>query len=105
MRKALAIVCYNRPDYFELFLSSVTSQMVNGRPLHETYDIYVFQDGLWAGEPAANKLAHEAVAQFINRLPVNIKIFQQKENLGVALHFDFIEKLLFVQEHYDFVTF
>ncbi|SFI17827.1 Glycosyl transferase family 2 [Collimonas sp. OK307] len=105
MKKALAIICYNRPDYFELFWLSVTSQVINDRPLHETYDIYLFQDGLWEGEPVINKDNHQRVTQLVSRLPENVKIFHQKENLGVALHFDFIEKHLFQQAGYDFVAF
>jgi len=71
----------------------------------EIYDIYIFQDGLWEGESESNRVGHEQIGRLLQRMPPEITVVRQKENLAVALHFDFIERLLFVEKSYDFVVF
>ncbi|WP_155740784.1 hypothetical protein [Burkholderia territorii] len=104
MKKALAIVVYNRFKYFEMVLPSILIQKINGMPVSEFYDIYVFQDGLWEGESSIGRAEHEKIAIML-RLQTNLEFIQQPKNLGVALHFDFIERTLFLEREYDFVVF
>lgn len=105
MKKALAIIAYARSDYFETVFPSILNQIVEGKSVSEVYDIYVFQDGLWNDETEKNRHGHREIRDFIKNLRPKIKVFIQHENLGVALHFDFVERLLFVEKEYDFVVF
>lgn len=105
LRKALAIITYTRFDYFELVLPSILNQTIHNRSVSDLYDIYIFQDGLWGGEPELNRVGHEKISLALEKLHPGIQIIKQKENLAVALHFDFIERLLFLEKAYDFVVF
>lgn len=105
MKKALAIMTYTRRDYFSLVYASILAQKINGKPITEEYDIYVFQDGIWDKDQLPNKLEHGKMRQWIQQLPAHIQTYTQTKNLGVALHFDFIERLLFLEKKYDFVAF
>lgn len=105
MKKALAIITYARFDYFELVLSSILYQTINNSPLSEFYDIYVFHDGLYNDDSELNRVGHEKITEILDKLPAEIQVVRQTENLAVALHFDFIERFLFVEKTYDFVVF
>lgn len=105
MRKAIALITYTRFEYLQPVWASIRNQTIAGRPLVETYDVYVFQDGLWAGEPDAGRAGHDDVRDLLDRLPSWITVSTQAANLGIALHYDFVEKLLFVRNGYDFVVF
>lgn len=105
MRKALAVLSYNRDRYFELVLPSILHQRIAGRSVSDLYDIYFFQDGLWENEPEHAATGHRVVANTLRTLTEKYPVFQQEKNLGVALHFDFVERLLFEQKGYDFVAF
>jgi len=105
MNKALAIITYSRFSYLELVLPSILNQKVHGKSIYEVYDLYVFQDGLWAGETEENQIGHKKIAKYLDRLPDNISVIRQAENIGVALHFDFIERLFFKEKKYDFGVF
>jgi hypothetical protein len=105
MNKALAIITYARSDYFELVLHSILNQTIKNRSVSDFYDIYIFQDGLYEGESAVNIAGHERISCLLEKIPKSIAVFKQRVNLGVALHFDFIERLLFVDKGYDFVVF
>jgi len=104
MRKALALIAYARPEYLQSVWVSIQNQLIAGSPLSETYDIYVFHDGLWDGESAAGRTGHGQVAEWLGQLPSGIMVRRQAENLGIALHYDLIEKTLFVENGYDFVV-
>ncbi|TDK61956.1 glycosyltransferase family protein [Sapientia aquatica] len=105
MKKALALLCFNRPTYFQLCWPSIICQQIKGKPIQECYDIFVFQDGLGDENKETNRTPHGSVCELIGRLPSDIKILAQATNLGIAMHFDFVEKFLFVEHDYDFVTF
>lgn len=105
MKKALVILTYCRFEYFELVLSSIKEQHIFEHPAHEKYDIYVFQDGLWEGESAANRDGHAKISKLLDRLPRSIGVLKQAQNLGIAFHFDFVERFVFVEKEYDFVVF
>ncbi len=96
MKKAIAIITYARSDYLQLVLPSILAQRIRGRPVADEYDIYAFQDGLWEEESPENRAGHAKISALLDSLPDSIAVFKQSANLGVALHFDFFEKLLFV---------
>jgi hypothetical protein len=105
MKMALAVITYDRAHYLSLVLPSILAQTIDGRPIQEDFDIHVFQDGFCHDDSRSNADGHRQVSEIMFGLPAYIEKFQQPENLGVALHFDFIEKLLFREKNYDFVLF
>ncbi|WP_156429792.1 hypothetical protein [Burkholderia sp. FL-7-2-10-S1-D7] len=105
MKKAIAVMTYARFDYFELTYYSIVNQIVNGRRVHDEYDIYIFQDGLWGEESFENKAGHRKISDFLDRIESSINVVRQSENLGVAFHFDFVERFLFNEKCYDYVVF
>jgi SEC-C motif len=105
MKKALALIAYTRLEYLQLVWASIHEQTIAGRPLSEFYDIHVFQDGLWAGDSYEVRIAHEEVRKWMDELPSGVTVHRQSANLGIALHYDFIEKLLFVERGYEYVVF
>ena len=105
MKMALAVITYDRAHYLSLVLPSILAQTIDGRPVHEDFDIYVFQDGFCHEDSRSDAAGHRQVNEIMRRLPRHIETLQQPENLGVALHFDFIEKFLFREKGYDFVLF
>ena len=105
MRKALAVIAYTRSEYFEPVLNSILSQTIDGRPVSETYDIFLFQDGLWEQEGEASRMGHARIAEVMAEQGPAIQVIHQPTNLSVAQHFDFIERKLFVEHRYDVVVF
>jgi hypothetical protein len=105
VKKALALLAYNRLEYLEPVWASIASQTIAGRPLPDTYDVFVFQDGPWTGERDTGRAGHEDVRAWLDRLPSWATVTRQAGNLGIAYHYDFIEKRLFVETDYDFVVF
>lgn len=105
MRKAIAIVAYDRSQYFETVVPSILNQMVAGRPVHETYEIFIFQDGFCEGDPKSDAVGHAKLTAAARAFVPEENLFIQEDNLGVALHFDFIERELFVRRSFDFVLF
>jgi tetratricopeptide (TPR) repeat protein len=105
MKKALAIITYAREHYLALVLPSILAQRIGDKLVSEVYDVYIFQDGWWVGETSENRRGHAAISTMLEAHSQNDRVFRQNTNLGVALHFDFIEKLLFVENAYEFVAF
>ena len=105
MKMALAVLTYDRAHYLSFVVPSILAQSVGGRPLSESFDLFVFQDGFCSDDQRSNHAGHREVSEIIRHLPSQVERFQQAENLGVALHFDFVEKLLFRERGYDFVVF
>ena len=104
-RRALALVCYYQYAYFSVVLESILQQTINGKPFSEYYDLYIFQDGLQDRHLTANQSDHASVTQ-LARVSVDDKhFFLQQSNLGIAKHFDFIERYLFESQNYPFVVF
>ena len=66
MRKALALICYNRLDYLQQVLPSIQKQTCGGRPLSDAFDLYLFQDGLRDGETSSGQDAHREVRDYID---------------------------------------
>jgi hypothetical protein len=105
MKKALAVICYAREWYFDLVLTSIGNQRIFGKPVMELYDIHLFQDGIWSAESEANVMGHARIGRTLEKLSSEYRVHRHKENLGVALHFDLIERTLFEKEGHDFVVF
>ncbi|KEO92213.1 hypothetical protein EH31_05980 [Erythrobacter longus] len=105
MRKAIAIVAYDRSQYFETVVPSILKQNVDGKPVGDAYEIFIFQDGFCKGDPKSDLVGHAKLTQAARRFVPEENLFIQEENLGVALHFDFIERELFVRRSFDFVLF
>jgi len=105
MKMALAVVTYDRAHYLSLVLPSILAQTIDGQPVWDHFDIHVFQDGFCHDDSRSNADGHRQVSEIMRGLPAHIETLQQPENLGVALHFDFIEKRLFREKGYDFILF
>jgi predicted O-methyltransferase YrrM len=105
VKKALAILTYARPCYLELVLPSILQQQIFGRPVDKIYDIHLFQDGLWREETEENIRGHKCTTRIVESLAARYPVTIQPSNLGVAFHFDFVERLLFLEKSYDFVAF
>jgi hypothetical protein len=103
-KRAIALICYDRKDYFERVLDSISRQSIGGASIFDQYDFYIFQDGV-SDFADANQEGHSAISG-IARNHQNIKqFFLQEKNLGVAKHFAFVEECLFNDLQYDFVVF
>lgn len=105
MKKAIAIVAYDRPAYLERVLVSILSQKIDGRAVTEIYDVHGFQDGLWQGADEKSQEGHRRVTELLREALPADRVVVQSENLAVALHFDFIERRLYEGQDYGFVTF
>lgn len=105
MKRALAVLCYGRAHYFELVLPTIINQKIFGKPVSEVYDIHIFQDGLWENEKAETIAGHNFIRKLLENLCNKFTIICHRSNLGVALLFDFAERLLFLEKDYDFVVF
>jgi GT2 family glycosyltransferase len=101
----IAILAFNRPDYLDQTLRSLAEQAeesLAGREIH------LFQDGMFnefsgrtygVEEVALNNLA------LFGRLFPSGHIHRQERNLGIALHFDFIERYLFESRSFEAAIF
>jgi hypothetical protein len=101
----IAILAFNRPDYLDQTLRSLAAQAeesLAGREIH------LFQDGMFnefsgrsygVEEMALNNLA------LFGRLFPSGHVHRQERNLGIALHFDFIERYLFESRSFEAAIF
>lgn len=105
MKKAIAVIAYDRFDYFSLILPSILAQTIGDQAIGEIYDIFYFQDGLCQGDARSDASGHKHISAMIGKHATEGQSFIQQDNLGVAFHFDFIEKKLFRDLGYDFVLF
>lgn len=105
MKLAIAIITYVRDRYFELTLTSLINQKINGKSVEDYFDLFIFQDGLSGNASDADRRAHEKIAEIAAHAGSQVTFIPQGENLGIALHFDFIERFLFLEKKYDFAGF
>lgn len=99
------MITYCRFDYFEQVYNSIVAQTIKGQPYAEHFDFYIFQDGLLDNATSEQRQGHQAIASFCaQHLDLNHYIAQPK-NLGVALHFDCVERTLFEQQDRPWVAF
>ena len=105
MKKAIALISYCRDEYFQLVYPTLIQQKIFGKVVSDSYDIYIFQDGITedAGPDVARE--HRRLQNRIKRLHRSDRVHIQEKNLGVARHFDYLEQLLFVEKGYDYVVF
>ena len=104
-KPAIALITYCRGDYFEKVLNSILAQQINNRPFSDFFDLYIFQDGLVENAPQADTQGHRVIAQLcLQKLDSNHVITQTK-NLGVALHFDLVERFLFEEQDLPWAAF
>lgn len=101
MNIAIAILSFDRPDYLKQILDSLKLNDLSN------CDIYFFQDSF---KTISNELvADEDDVVLATRCFMDSKlggeIIIQPYNLAPALHFDFIEKLLFRDKKYERVIF
>lgn len=104
-KPAIALITYARSDYFEEVLNSILNQKINGKIFSDYFDLYIFQDGLLKDDTPYNIKGHETIkAICANQVPKS-NFITQKENLCVALHFDFIERLFFEEQDREWAAF
>lgn len=101
-KDAIAIITYSRAQYFELVFSSILNQRINGVRISDLYDIYVFHDGLANDGGADTAKSHAAIARLVEAKSNAVTYVGQSKNLGIALHFDYIERFLFEQKGYGY---
>ncbi|KAI3590487.1 hypothetical protein D9X30_3972 [Cupriavidus sp. U2] len=104
-KDAVAIVTYSRDRYFELVFSSIVNQRINGTCIFDLYDVYVFQDGLSGNADSDTSRAHSAIAKLVTEKKDSLDYIAQPRNLGIAMHFDFIERFLFEERGHDYAFF
>ena len=103
LKKAIAILAYNNFDYFAQVFDSVLSQTINGAPFNQSYDLYIYQDGLQ--ERHLHSLdQYEKIAQYAISKIGEEKFIRQPINLGTAMQFDFAERSLFIDHQYEFAV-
>jgi hypothetical protein len=105
MRKAIALISYCRDEYFQLVYPTLIYQKIFGKNVSECYDIYIFQDGLAEDARPEEARKHTRLQNRITRLHRKDRVHLQEQNLGVARHFDYLEKFLFIEKGYDYVVF
>ena len=98
---ALAIISFNRPHYLKLVLESLKTNDL------ENIDVYFFQDGFktFNGENVVEKSLIEESLKVFNDSNIKGEVVTQNYNLAVALHFDYIERFLFLNKNYEQVIF
>lgn len=101
----VAILAFNRPDYLERTLRSLAEQTQDtlaGREIH------LFQDGgrnaISGNEYASKDLIRKNVETFASLFPAGV-VHEQDENLGIARHFDFVEKYFFEERGFESAIF
>jgi hypothetical protein len=101
MNIAIAILSFDRPNYLRQVLDSLKLNDLSG------CDIYCFQDN-WKtinGKIVAReKSVKKSIIAWKNS-GIKGSFFLQPNNLAPALHFDFVEKLLFREKKYERVVF
>ncbi|MGY6164153.1 hypothetical protein [Paraburkholderia strydomiana] len=105
MKDAIVVIAFTRDRYFELVLESLIHQRIDGRPITHAYDLYIFQDGLPPDASDEARAGHAQIARIVSRLAVPHKYVVQPRNFGIAMHFDFIERMLFLERIHEHVLF
>lgn len=101
----IGILSFNRPDYLKDTLLSLAGQAGN---VLENREIHLFQDGCI--NPISRKqympadIADKNVEIFTSIFPQGV-VHYQPENLGIAKHFDFIERFFFEKREFEAAIF
>lgn len=104
-KDAIAIITYSRASYFELVVSSILTQRIGGASIFDLYDVYVFHDGLADDVDSETRQAHGAIEKIVLSVGEGVKYIRQNQNLGIALHFDYIERFLFRERGHEYAFF
>jgi hypothetical protein len=104
-KPAIALITYCRADYFEKVLHSILSQRIGDQTVGDVFDLFVFQDGLLATENAEQHQGHSAIAALCQTQIAQGHYMAQATNQGVAMHFDYVERLLFETQDRPWVVF
>lgn len=104
-KPAIALITYARSEYFEEVFDSILNQTINGRSFSDYFDLYIFQDGLLKNDTPANIKGHEAIKSICANKIAASNFIVQEENLCVALHFDYIERLFFEKQDREWAAF
>lgn len=101
----VAVLAFNRPDYLRETLQSLavqTPDALSGREVH------LFQDGalnrISGCQYTSAEIRNENVKAFLEIFP-NGELHVQEDNLGIALHFDFVERYLFEKRKFEAAIF
>ena len=101
----IAVLSFNRPDYLDQTLRSLAAQ---GEESLADREIHLFQDGMFnrfSGRAyGAEQTVLNNVARFRELFPWG-QIHIQEANLGIALHFDFMERYLFETRDFEAAIF
>lgn len=104
----MVLLTYNRFDYFRAVLDSILSQTINGLHALDIYDFYISQDGCSSRESPESVEQHKLISNYLTHFSEtyqSITTIKHENNLGIALHFDYVERLLFEEKQYDLVVF
>lgn len=102
MKLAVAIMSFNRPDYFEQVLKSINQQT------DKDVDFYLFQDGAinqYSWRRCANQVNIDECIELYNFYISKGKQYISRTNIGTAENFNRAEEILFVKKGYDKVLF
>lgn len=108
MKKAMVLLAYNRFDYFKTVVESIINQTVDGVPAINIYDLYISQDGCRSDDLPENIAQHQLISHYLTQLAERfktIKVIRHPKNLGIGMHFDYVERMAFEENKYDFVVF
>lgn len=104
-KPAIALITYCRADYFEKVLLSILNQRIGDQTVGDVFDLFVFQDGLLTTENAEHQQGHSAIAALCQSKLAPGHHLTQASNQGVAMHFDYAERLLFETQDRPWVVF
>ena len=94
-RAPVAILAFDRPEYLRSVLESVVAQQYCDI---ESREVFFFQDGATNPFSGQTYVSEAVIGQNLDLFRTffpHSKIYQSPVNLGIGLHFDFIERLLF----------
>lgn len=86
MKKAIAIIAYNRPEYFARCLNSIMQNNI------DDFDVFIFIDG------NSSEKEHIEITKSHNR---SIEIITQHKSLGSGLHQFYVKNFIFKERNYD----
>jgi len=102
MKLAVAIMSFNRPDYFEQVLKSINQQT------DKDVDFYLFQDGIinqYSWRKCANYSDITKCIELYNFYIPKGKVHLHDNNVGTAENFNTAEEVLFEDYDYDSILF
>ncbi len=102
MKRAVAILSFNRPDYLKKVIDSVKEQT------YTDFDYWLFQDGnlnQFSWRRAANQTDIDKCIEIFKEAFPKGKVEYSKTNIGIGLNWKRCEEQLFLEEEYEEVIF